>query len=59
MYWLTASWDGDENIIRFVYAAIASLKFGLLAGGLFLLVRARDRLAELEQRFGRKVEEIV
>lgn len=55
----SAGWNGDERVVRFTYAAIAALHFGLIAGRLLKLVHNESRHNWLEQRFGRTFDEII
>ncbi|MEH2194952.1 MAG: phosphotransferase [Nostoc sp.] len=55
----SAGWNGDERVVRFNYAAVAALHFGLIAGRLLYLVRNESRYNWLEQRFGRTFDEII
>ncbi len=55
----SAGWNGDEGVVRFTYAAVAALHFGLIAGRLLKLVHNESRHSWLEQRFGRTFDEII
>jgi hypothetical protein len=55
----SAGWNGDEWMVRFTYAAVAALHFGLIAGRLLKLVHNESRHGWLEQRFGRTFDEII
>lgn len=55
----SAGWNGDERVVRFTYAAVGALHFGLIAGRLLNLVRNESRYNWLEQRFGRTSDEII
>ncbi|MFN6461091.1 MAG: phosphotransferase [Nostoc sp. DedVER02] len=55
----SAGWNGNECVVRFTYAAVAALHFGLIAGRLLKLVHNESRHSWLEQRFGRTFEEII
>ncbi|QKQ77428.1 hypothetical protein FBB35_32720 [Nostoc sp. TCL240-02] len=55
----SAGWNGDERVVRFTYAALAALHFGLIAGRLLKLVQNESRHSWLEQRFGRTFDEII
>jgi hypothetical protein len=54
-----AGWQGDEAQVRFVYAAAAALRFGLLAGRLLQAANDESAHAELEQRYHRTMREII
>ncbi len=55
----SAGWNGDEGVVRFTYAAVAALHFGLIAGRFLKLVHNESRHSWLEQRFGRTFDEII
>ncbi|BAZ54321.1 hypothetical protein NIES4103_70060 (plasmid) [Nostoc sp. NIES-4103] len=55
----SAGWNGDQRVVRFVYAAVAALHFGLLGGRLLKLVQNESRHNWLEQRFGQSIDEII
>lgn len=50
-----AGWRGDERIVRGSYAAVAALRFGLLAGWLLAQVHDEAGHAQLEARWERPV----
>jgi hypothetical protein len=54
-----AGWAGDWHEVRAVYAAVAALRFGLLAGR--VLTRAHDEAgyAELERRYQRPARAVI
>ena len=54
-----SGWDGDERMVRFVYAATAALRFGLLAGLVLRQVHNCQEHSEIEQRYQRPIEQIV
>ena len=53
-----AGWHGDEREVRFVYAAVAALRFGLLAGHLLQTANDSSVHSELEERYKRSIETI-
>ncbi|MEH2077620.1 MAG: hypothetical protein V7K57_25020 [Nostoc sp.] len=46
-------------MVRFTYAALAALHFGLIVGRLLKIVQNESRHSWLEQRFGRTFNEII
>jgi hypothetical protein len=54
-----AGWQGDEAPIRFVYAATAALRFGLLVSRLLQMANDESGHAWLEQRYHRTMREII
>ena len=54
-----SGWVGDVRQIRFVYAATAALRFGLLAGLLLQQVQNQDEYGVLEQRYQRPLDQIM
>ena len=55
----SAGWNGDQRVVRFVYAAVAALHFGLLGGRLLKLLQNQSRHSWLEQRFGQSIDQII
>jgi Phosphotransferase enzyme family len=54
-----AGWAGDQRQVRFAYAAVAALRFGLLAGALLRYVHTADLPMQLEQQYQRSFNDIV
>jgi hypothetical protein len=54
-----AGWRGDEDAVRATFAAIAALRFGLLAGSLLGFAHNEAQHAIWEGRYGRPIAEIV
>src|SRR5947209_11043405 len=54
-----SGWRGDEGAVRATYAAIAALRFGLLAGSLLAFVHDAARHEVWEARYQRPIARIV
>jgi hypothetical protein len=53
-----AGWAGDERLVRFVYAAAAAARFGLLAGRVLQMVCDEQQHAALERTYERSIDHI-
>ena len=54
-----SGWDADARSVRFVYAATAALRFGLLAGLLLRQVHDSQDHKAIEQRYQRPFDQIM
>ncbi|MEP7190106.1 MAG: hypothetical protein ABI901_13015 [Roseiflexaceae bacterium] len=54
-----SGWDGDARSVRFVYAATAALRFGLLAGLLLQQVHDTQEHKAIEQHYQRPFDQIM
>ena len=54
-----AGWSGDWQDIRAVYAVVAALRFGLLAGRVLAMARDEAGYAEIERRYQRPARAVI